>query len=384
MARRRSTRRGKGEGSVFEQANGSWRGKVTTGYTEDGKQRFRWVSGKTQAEALAKVAEVKQRLANGTYTDTKLTVASYLERWLDEKARTLKPSTLEQYETCISRCIVPRVGSIKLDKLTPMQVQTLVNEIQDASGAARAAKCRTVLFSAYKQAIRWQLVARNPVEATDPVKEPHREMVLWEPEQAARFLDVAREHRLYAFFYLSIATGLRRGELLGLRWVDIEGSLLHVKQTLVKVGSKLIISTPKTRKGFRTVALSPDVLEVLLLHHQLQEAERTVLGEEWAHPELVFASEVGTPLNPDNLKRVRDHLMNKAGVPLVRLHDLRHLHASVAIHSGMDAKVLADRLGHSRASFTLDHYTHLFESQRAQSAVSLLDFLPKSDPDTVN
>lgn len=384
MARRRSTRRGKGEGSVFEQANGTWRGKVTTGYTEDGKQRFRWVSGKTQAEALAKIGEIKQQLATGTYTDVKLTLAAYLERWLGEKARTIKPSTLEQYQTCVHRCIVPRVGSVKLDKLTPMQVQTLVNDIQDASGAARAAKCRTVLFSAYKQAIRWQLVSRNPVEATDPVKEQHREMTLWEPEQAARFLDVAREHRLYAFFYLSMATGLRRGELLGLRWVDIEGTLLHVKQTLVKVGGKLILSTPKTRKGFRTVALSPDVLEVLVLHRRRQDAERAVLGDAWAHPELAFTSEVGTPLNPDNLKRVRDYLMNKAEVPLVRLHDLRHLHASLAIRGGMDAKVLADRLGHARASFTLDRYTHLFESQRAQSAVSLLDFLPRSDPGTVN
>ncbi len=184
---------------------------------------------------------------SGTYTDTKLTVAEYLERWLEEKKRTLKASTLEQYESCINCSIVPLIGKVKLDKLTPLQVQNLVNGIHDVSGAARAAKCRTVLFSAYKQAIRWQLVTRNPVEATDPVKEPHREMTLWEPEQAARFLDTARSHRLFAFFYLSMATGLRRGELLGLRWVDIEGNLLHVKQTLVKVGSKLILSTPKTR-----------------------------------------------------------------------------------------------------------------------------------------
>ena len=153
-----------------------------------------------------------------------------------------------------------------------------------------------------------------------------------------------------------------------------------------KVGSKLTLSKPKTHKGFRTVASSPDVLEVLLLYRQRQEAERVAAGETWTHPELVFTSEVGTPLNPDNLKQVRDYLMKEADVPKVRLHDLRHLHASLAIRGGMDAKVLADRLGHARASFTLDRYTHLFDSQRAQSAVSLLDFLPKpkSNPDAVN
>ncbi len=384
MARRRSTRRGKGEGSVFEQANGTWRGKVTVGYDDAGKQRFKWVSGKTQAETLTKIAEIKQQLTAGTFSESKLTVAQYLERWLSDKERDVKPSTFEEYEICIERCIIPRVGRVRLDKLTPMQVQTLIGEIRDASGAARASKCRTLLYGAYKQAVRWQLVMRNPVEATDPVPETPREMTLWEPEQAARFLDAAREHRLYAFFYLSMSTGLRRGELLGLRWVDVEGNLLHVKQAFVKVGNQLVLSTPKTRKGFRTVALSPDVLEVLFLHRQRQEAERAVFGGVWQHPELVFTSEVGTPLNPSNLKRVRYALMDKADVPRVRLHDLRHLHASLAIRGGMDAKVLADRLGHARASFTLDRYTHLFESQRAKSAVSLLDFLPKVAPSTAN
>ena len=384
MARRRSTRRGKGEGSVFEQANGTWRGKVTVGYDDAGKQRFKWVSGKTQAEALTKIAEIKQQLTAGTFSETKLTVAQYLERWLNEKERDLKPSTFEEYEICVERYIIPRVGRVRLDKLTPMQVQTLIGEIRDASGAARASKCRTLLYGAYKQAVRWQLVTRNPVEATDPVPETPREMTLWEPEQAARFLDVARAHRLYAFFYLGMSTGLRRGELLGVRWVDIEENLLHVKQAFVKVGNQLVLSTPKTRKGFRTVALSPDVLEVLFLHRQRQEAERAVFSGVWRHPELVFTSEVGTPLNPSNLKRVRYALMDKADVPRIRLHDFRHLHASLAIRGGMDAKMLADRFGHARASFTLDRYTHLFESQRAQSAVSLLDFLPKGDPSTAN
>lgn len=146
MARRRSTRRGRGEGTVSERPDGTWTGQVTTGYDENGKQKRKTVYGKTQAEALAKLAEVKQRLANGTYSDTKLTVESYLEQWLKEKERTLKPSMLEQYTSCIGRSIMPHVGKIKLDKLTPMQVQALVNEIHDTSGAARAAKCRTVLF----------------------------------------------------------------------------------------------------------------------------------------------------------------------------------------------------------------------------------------------
>ena len=224
-------------------------------------------------------------------------------------------------------------------------------------------------------------MARNPVEAVDVHKEVRKELTLWTPQEAARFLDTAKAHRLYALFYLGMATGLRRGELLGLRWDDIKGNVLHVKRALVKAKGKLELSTPKTAKGTRRVSLSPDVLVMLLQHRQLQDAERL---PSWPDNGLVFVSETGTPLNPDNLTRLRKQLMKAANVPEVRLHDLRHLHASMAIKSGVDPKVLADRLGHARASFTLDVYTHLFEEQRVNAAVSLLDFLSKSDPATAN
>ena len=368
-------KRAHGEGTISKRKDGRWEGRVSVGYNETGTPKRRAIYGRTQAEVKKKLDVLKQQVDAGTYTDTRLTVAAFLERHLAEKARDLKPSTLEQYEICVRRCIVPRIGMVKLDKLTPMQVQILIGEVRDASGTARAAKCRTVLFSAYRQAIRLQLVMRNPVEAVDPIPAKPREMSLWEAEEAARFLNAACEHRLYAFFYVTMATGLRRGELLGLRWRDVENSTIHVRQAYVKVGSKLILSTPKNRNAFRSVALSSDVLEVLFHHRKRQEAERLNLGDLWPDSDLVFTSEVGTPLNPDNLKRVRNALMDEAGVTRVTLHNLRHLHASVAIEGGMDAKMLAERLGHSRASFTLDRYTHLFESQRARSAVSLTDWL---------
>lgn len=376
MARKRAH----GEGTIGKRKDGRWEGRVSDGYTEKGTPKRHVVYGRTQAEAKRKLDLLKQQLESGTRTDTKLTVAALLEQYLVEKARDVKPSTLEQYEICVRRCIVPRIGKVRLDRLTPVQVHTLIGEIRDVSGTARAAKCRTVLYSAYRQAIRLQLVTRNPVEVIDPVPEKRKEIVLWEAEEASRFLAVARKHRLYAFFYVTLATGLRRGELLGLRWRDIESGTIHVRQSYVKVRGQLVLSTPKNRNAFRSVALSSDVLDVLLVHRQLQEEERSALGAHWPEGDLVFPSEVGTPLNSDNLKRVRNALMDKAGVPRATLHHLRHLHASVAIESGMDAKMLAERLGHARASFTLDRYTHLFESQRAKSAVSLTGWLkPERD-----
>lgn len=192
MARRRSTRRGKGEGSVFEQANGTWRGKVTTGHDDAGKQRCRWVSGKTQAEALAKVAEIKQRLTTGTFSDTKLTIAQYLEQWLEHKDRTVKPRSAEFYRYNAHKYIVPRIGRAKLDKLTPLDVQRMMSDVADTAGVSTANKCRTTLCAALTQAVRWQVVARNVVAAVDKLTEKAREMTLWTPAQAAHFLDTAR------------------------------------------------------------------------------------------------------------------------------------------------------------------------------------------------
>jgi integrase len=321
-------KRAHGEGTITQRKDGTWMGQISVGHKPDGSRDRRTVYSKTQKEVRAKVDEIKQQLAAGTLSDTKLTVKAYLERWLKETALGLKASTLEQYEYCVLSHIVPRVGQVRLDKLTPLQAQAMVSDIVSAiqqrerarrqakgesleglerAGVSTANKCRVVLFMAYKQAIRWQMVARNPVEAVDPLPESPREMQLWEAAQAARFLDVAREHRLYAAFYVAMAGGLRRGELLGLRWQDVEDSLLHIRQTLVKKATGELVSqnSAKTEKGKRVIAVSPDVVAVLELHRQLREAERHFLRAAWQDGDLVFTSEVGTPVNPDNLRRLR-------------------------------------------------------------------------------
>jgi integrase len=233
----------------------------------------------------------------------------------------------------------------------------------------------------------------------DKLKEPHKEMQLWTPKEAAHFLDAIQGHRLYALFYLAMSTGMRRGELLGLRWQDVQEGSLTIKQTLVPVGGKAVISTPKTAKGIRRIAISPDAQAALEEHRKRQRAERRLLGDAWTDTGLVFTSEIGTPIYPRNLERTWYALQDMARTvwrerlagfkdeaiikaldegklfPRLRLHDLRHLHASLMIKDGCDVKVLAERLGHANASLTLDIYTHLFEEQRKASAVSLTDLL---------
>lgn len=409
--RRKAGRRAHGEGSVSQvqrkrrRSDGStyfytvWEGEIATGMGPDGRGRRKHVYASTQHEALAKLDRIKQELATGTYSATKKTLGVWLEQWLDQRRPRLKQGSIEQYEYVIRRHIVPDLGGVRLDKLTPAHVEAVMAATikrctrakqQDGDrpnarprGVATANKVRTVLHAAMKQAIRQRLVnTMNPVDTVDPLPVLKREMVLWTPEQAAAFLDAARPHRLYALFYLAMSTGLRRGELLGLRWCDLRASNVTVKQSLVKAkagGTR--IETPKNHKT-RTVGLPPDALEVLMCHRQVHNAEKAqaaVEGHSWPASDLVFTSEVGTPVHPDNPKRVLNAICQEAGVPRLRLHDLRHLYSSVCIASGVDPKELAHRLGHARASFTLDRYTHLFAEQRTASTTSLLDFLPKVD-----
>lgn len=194
------------------------------------------VYGKTQAEAREKLEALKRRVAEGTVTDTNLTVRAYLEQWLTYKEGQVKPRTAELYRHLSEYYIMPRLGRKRLDKLTPLDVQGMVTDVATSGGTRTANMCRTVLFSALKQAIRWQLLARNPVEAVDALKDAPREMTLWTPEEVVHFLNTARPTRLYALFYLALSTGMRRGELLGLRWEDVKGSIVSIRQTLVPVG----------------------------------------------------------------------------------------------------------------------------------------------------
>jgi len=374
MATKRSKRRGNGEGTLFQRRDGRWQADLTVGYDENGKQLRKSLYGRTQEEARTKLDAFKQQ--RGTLRLDRETVSGFLERWAAVKDRHVKPTTMAQYRYCIDKHIVPRLGRVKLVELTPVQVHRFVGQVADEAGASTANKCRIVLHNAYKQGMRWQVVSVNPAAVVDPLPQKKREMRLWEPDEAARFLDLTQGHRLYALFYLAMSTGLRRGELLGLRWQDIRGATLSVVQTRVKVNGEMVVQSPKSVKGTRRIGLSTDLLTVLERHRRGQDIERASCGPSWHHSDLVFTSEIGTPVDPDNLKRTTYRLMDRAGVPRVRLHDLRHFHSSICIRHGMDPRMLADRLGHSRASFTLDRYTHLFEEQRQQSAISLMDFIP--------
>ena len=378
-------RRAHGEGTITQRGDGTWMGQISLGYDGEGKRKRKTVYGKTQKEVRAKLDEIKQQLASGTLSDTKLTVKQYLERWLKEKARSVKPRTVEIYKDWAERLVNPRLGSVRLGKLTPMQVQSMVSDIADKVGAPTANKVRKMLYGALKQAVRWQLVPRNVCEAVDPLKENPMRLTLWTSEHAVRFLSAARASRYYAAFYIIMVTGLRRGEVLGLEWGDLREDRLYIQRSYTMSNKGPVWSTPKTERGKRYVTLPADALDVLEEHRRRQEAERTFMGDSWPETDLIFTTEVGGPVSPSSFHTVWLRLQKEAEVPSARLHDLRHLHVSLLIKQGFDPRTVADRVGHSDPAFTLRRYSHMFEERRKAAAVNLADLLGADvPPDELN
>jgi len=368
-------RRPKGDGSFTKRKDGRWQASLTIGYDAAGKQVRKYVVGRTQAEARSKLDALKREHHAGRLTIEDSTAATYLDRWLVEKRRQVKSTTYESYRYTVTRYLLPRIGSKKLTKLTPLTLQTALGEIADEVSPGTANYARFILRSALDQAVKWQLIPNNPVAAVPKFREEKHERSVWTTEQTRAFLNAAKDEDLYPLIYLAISTGLRIGELLALRWSDLKDGKLHVRHTLTKEDGQLKLASTKTNRSERIVALAPEAIEVLGDHRAKQAKAREALGDAWAHPEHMFTTAIGTYLDVSNVRRSWNAIEATAGVPHARLHDARHLHASMLIRHGLDARTVADRLGHTNPAFTMKQYTHAFEEQRLKAAVPLTALL---------
>lgn len=368
-------RRANGEGNITKRKDGTYQASLSLGFKPDGKRNRVTVYGRSQREVREKLDQLKRQSAEGVDLQNSLTVAAYFERWLRHIEPRVRPNTSASYAWLSRRHILPRLGHVKLTKLTALQAQSMVTDVAVTVGACSANACRSLLKQALKQAVRWRILTHNVADAVDPYKREKQERRLWTPEESVRFLDHARAHRLYAAFYLALATGLRRGELLGLRWTDVEGATLVVRQQLILSQGQVAFGPPKSRSGVRRIDISESDREVLEAHRRLQSAEQQAARGAWQESGLVFTNELGAPLDPNNFGRTWRKLRAAAGVPPIRIHDLRHLHASLLIKSNFNPKEVSTRLGHTRASFTLDTYIHDFEAQRQARVVGLSELL---------
>ena len=353
-------RRSKGEGTVCKRPDGLWEARLDLGVV-DGNRRSKTVYGKTRREATEKLNTLRQQQVQGVnLAAEKQTVGQFLETWVEQ---TIKPNrrekTYESYDYLCRLHLIPAIGHILLADLSPQQCEWLVNQLRakDISVNTVRAALRT-LSAALNRAVNFGLIARNPIAVIEKPTMEKRPMTIWDKQQAQHFLDTVQGHRLEPLYRLALSLGLRQGELIALTWDDIA-----LEQGTLK------IRRAKTEAGVRTLSLPPVLIDVLRRHQDRQQVEQTIQGERWQAHGLVFPSEVGTPLSARNLVRHFKLATEKAGLPDIRFHDLRHSCTSFLVAQGVHPRVAMEILGHSQISITMDVYAHVGgEEQRAALA----------------
>ncbi len=370
-----------------EKAHGTWYFRADVGRGPDGRRREKRQGGyRTKAAALAALADLVSSVGKGEYRDDgRLTVAAWLEQWIEEKVDDgMRPSTERGYRRHIREHLVPQLGRHRLGALRPGHVDGLLRSMRsEGRGATTIRRVHATLRSALATAKRRRLITFNAAEDVDLPPAPRAHVAPWEVTELATFLDHATGHRLGPLYELMAFTGLRRGEACGLRWadVDLEQGVLHVRKQFVQVGHEVVEGRPKTRSGEdRRVDLGERAVGVLLAHRLGQDAERATWGDAYDDRGLAFAREDGSPLHPEQVTKTFKRLARQAGVRPVRLHDLRHGQASLMLAAGVDMAVVSKRLGHSSITLTSDTYSHLLEGVGRTAAAAAEGLVPARSP----
>lgn len=370
-------RRGHGEGSIYQrESDGLWVGALNLGW-ENGKRKRKYVYGKTQADVREQLARFTNDRDRGLTVPTeRMTVADYLQRWLrDSVEGRTAPGTYGSYERIIRNHIVPTIGHKPLAKLTAQDVNAMIRE-RERSGLSPGTvrQALVVLRMALKQALLWDLIPRNVAVLVAPPKRKPYQAVAFDAGQIERFLAAAADHRLYALFAVAVVLGPRHGEILGLKWPDVEldAGQLHIRRALARVGKGFELRDPKTEGSKRTIALPAMIVDALRVHRTAQLQERLLAGGRWQDHDLVFCSSIGTPVDDRLLRREFRAVLEEAGLPLVRFHDLRHSAITTMVQRGVPPHVVSRIVGHTTITMTLGTYAKVVGST-LRDAADVLD-----------
>ena len=378
MAKRRSN----GEGNIRKRKDGRWEGRYTAGRDPvTGKQIFKNVLGKTQAEVKEKLQKALAQAKKIDFTKNgKYTVTMWMNEWFENVAKIkVRPSSHQTYRGYIDHHIAPNIGSIPLEKLTTMDLQKFYRKLLTKGRVERveskeqpkglSAKTvrniNQVISSAMDLAVAQKIILNNPTDACELPKVERKEMQTVPAEQLSAFLEEAKRSGVYEMYYIELATGLRRGELLGLRWQDIDwkNGIIKVRRQVARVDGQIVEAPLKTRNSYRAVSISPQAIEVL--REQKRKTNDT----------YVFPSPNGGPISPDSVNNMLKRVLERAGIPKVRFHDLRHTFATIALQNGVDIKTVSGMLGHFSAGFTLDTYAHVTTSAQKEAAQTMGNIL---------
>lgn len=354
----------------------TWYFVLTHGKKEDGKpKQFKKRGFKTKQEAQKAMLDLEQALTMGTYIQpNKILYKEYLlERFLEDKMTKVKKQTLNTYRWIVEKHIIPTIGDVELTQLNPIVIQGLYNKLtkEKILSDENIQKVHTLINDSLKKAERWGLIARNPAALVDRPKAVKKEITVWNVEEVRQFLKYAKKGgRYYIAFLLALTTGMRQGEILGLRWkdVDFENGCVRITQTLSSDGKDLLPYT-KTKSGSRTIDLPEETVTALKMHWLFIRGEREK-NRFYKNLDLVVCTEFGTPTHKSNIRRVFKSIIEKADIPKIRFHDMRHTHATLLLLQGVNPKIVSERLGHADVRITLDTYSHLLPSMQKETALN--------------
>jgi integrase len=377
----KSSHRKHGEGSVYKRGDGRFSGFITL---ENGKRKYYY--GKSEKEVLRKVRQAIYEREQGTLaTGPQQTVKQFLEYWLEKVHKlNIRPGTYEDHALIVQKHLIPALGHLRLQKLTTQQIQSLYTQKSDEGlSSGRVRLIHAVLHGALRHAVRMNLVARNVSDGADlPPVEKHEIQPLT-PEQAQLFLQEVGEHRLGALLVVALATGMRRGELLALRWqdVDLKSGDLQVRRTVRYLGKRgFLEGRPKTESSARRIILPGFVVEELKQHRLLQVEARLHAGTSWVEHDLVFCNARGNFIEPSTLREQFLKVLEGMGFPHMRFHDLRHTAATLLLSMGVPMRVVQDILGHSEMKTTANVYSHVLPSMQREAMGKMDELLGRRDP----
>lgn len=433
MAKKKTSRRGNGEGSIYERKKGQWAAVVTTGYKADGKPNRKFMYGKTRSEVADKLREVQNQIAAGGVTDPgKLTVGDWLNLWLESYVRpNVRQSTYESYRLQLDNHLIPGLGMKRLNKLTTTDIQVFYkvllesgNKLKVRNKETDALECpgyglapstlvciRNILKAALEQAVIERKIPINPARATKAPKVEKRDMNILSQEEITQFLDTTTEYRYYAAYVLALSTGIRRGEVLGLPWcntfpgaswdvldaiftvevmngitlwdtdaleaileahgIELETPRIDIKQQLSDLRDGPKLEVPKTTLSRRSIDIPTDAALMLVFQRHLQQKEKKSVGKGYNADDLAFCTNTGAFVPPRTFTRIFHMALAHAGVKKVRFHDLRHTVATMLLEDGAQLNSVQELLGHYNAAFTATQYGHVTKRMRKETTQRL-------------
>lgn len=362
------SRRGNGEGSIYQRkSDGRWVGSISL---PDGTRKVFY--GKKRAEVQGKLNDALYEQKRGMLaTGPNTSLQEYLESWLENVHKpAVRVTTYNNYCKLLNNYLIPGLGKVYLQKLTAEYVQAFYSKkLKEGLTPKTVHNIHGLLHKALGNAVRWKLIPSNVCDLVTLPRIPYKEKTVLTLEQAHIFLAQVQTHHLKALLTLAIITGMRRGELLGLKWQDInfENCSLRVNRAVSYTTSHGFLETePKTTRSRRTIMLPVFVVEVLLQHRAQQEIQRCKAGNAWIERDLVFTNAQGSYISESSMLKSFKRLLKKCGLPCMRFHDLRHSAASILFSWGTHPKVVQEILGHSQISVTLDIYSHMLPSMQEE------------------